>query len=181
MTRWIIENKRYDAKYLANANKASSKADNEPTWSNSCWLVKMKDGKPGEFLRASDLGIEKSKKTKALKDGTEVEYEFDQFVCYSAGQAGTFDPNDPDNPAEGDLFVDTEVNGIKVKSALEIIRLEADKYSIEEWAALCGLEAKDIIALAKEFTSHGKRACADIHRGYPSIPMVSTMSWPGIP
>ena len=165
MTRWIIENKRYDAKYLANANKASSKADNEPTWSNACWLVKMKDGKPGEFLRASDLGIEKSKKTKALKDGTEVEYEFDQFACYSAGQAGTFDPNDPDNPAEGDLFVDTEVNGIKVKSALEIIRLEADKYSIEEWSALCGLEAKDIIALAKEFTSHGKRACADIHRG----------------
>ncbi len=165
MILWIIENKRYDARYLANANKASSKADNEPTWSNACWLVKMKDGKPGEFLRASDLGIEKSKKTKVLKDGTGVEYEFDQFVCYSAGQAGTFDPNDPDNPAEGDLFVDTEVNGIKVKSALEIVRLEADKYNIEEWAGLCGLEAKDIIALAKEFTSHGKRACADIHRG----------------
>ena len=165
MINWIIENNRYDAKYLANANKASSKADNEPTWSNGCWLVKIKDGKPGEFLRASDLGIEKTKKTKTLKDGTEAEYDFDQFVCYSAGQAVIFDPNDGDNPAEGELFVDTEINGIKVQSSLRIIKEEGQRLSLEVWAGLCGLEAKDIIALAKEFTSHGKRACADIHRG----------------
>src|SRR3989338_7059040 len=165
MIGWVIENKRYDAVYLANANKAAAKADKEPTWGNGCWLVKIKDGKPGEFLRASDLGLEKAKKTKTLKDGTEVEYEFDNFACYSNGQAVTFDPNSADNPAEGELLVDTEISGIKVKSGLEILRNEASKFLIEDWAKFCGLEEKDIIEIAQEFTSHGKRACADIHRG----------------
>ena len=62
--RWIIENGKYDLKYLSNANKAAAKLDKEPTWTNACWLVKIKDGKLGEFLRASDIGLEKSKKTK---------------------------------------------------------------------------------------------------------------------
>ena len=165
ITRWIIENKKYNLKYLANANKASAKADNEPNWSNACWLVKIKEGKPGEFLRASDLGLEKPLKNKTLKDGSLVEYEFDNFVCYSGSQAVTFDPNDPDNPAKGDLLVDTEINGIKVKSVLAIIRDEAFRFSLDEWANLCGLEVKDIIEISQEFTSHGRRAAADIHRG----------------
>ncbi|MEK6564047.1 MAG: molybdopterin-dependent oxidoreductase [Candidatus Omnitrophota bacterium] len=165
ITRWIIENEKYNLKYLANANKASAKADNEPNWSNACWLVKIKEGKPGEFLRASDLGLEKPLKNKTLKDGSLVEYEFDNFVCYSGSQAVTFDPNDPDNPAKGDLLVDTEINGIKVKSVLVIIRDEAFRFSLDEWANLCGLEVKDIIEISQEFTSHGRRAVADIHRG----------------
>jgi anaerobic selenocysteine-containing dehydrogenase len=31
MIRWIIENKKYDARYLTNANKAAAKVDGEPT------------------------------------------------------------------------------------------------------------------------------------------------------
>ena len=165
MIRWIIENRRYDSKYLFNANKSAAKADKEPNWTNACWLVKVKDGKPGEFLRASDLGMEKTKKTATLKDGTVVDYEFDNFVCYAGAQPLTFDPNDSDNPAEGDLFVDTELSGMKVKTVLQIINEEASKFSVEEWAKICGLDAKGIVEIASEFTSHGKRACVDIHRG----------------
>lgn len=165
MIRWIIENKKYDLKYLTNANKAAAKIDKEPNWSNACWLVKIKDDKPGEFLRVSDLGLEKSKKSKTLKDGSIVEYEFDNFICYANNQAVNFDPNDADNAAEGDLLIDTEINGIKVKSVLEIVRQEANRFSIEDWAKLCGLELNDIIDIANEFTAHGKRVCADIHRG----------------
>ena len=165
MIRWIIENGKYDIKSLSNANKPAAKQDKEPTWANACWLVKIKDDKPSEFLRASDLGREKTKKSKTLKDGTIIDYEFDNFVCYSNGQAIVFDPNDGDNPTEGDLLVDTEVSGIKVKSVLEILRLEASKFLIEDWAKFCGLETKDIVAISQEFVAHGKRACADIHRG----------------
>ncbi|OGX23620.1 MAG: molybdopterin oxidoreductase [Omnitrophica WOR_2 bacterium RIFCSPHIGHO2_02_FULL_45_21] len=165
MIRWVIENGKYDLKYLANANKAAAKIDKEPNWTNACWLVKIKDEKPGEFLRASDIGIEKARKTKSLKDGTSIDYEFDNFVCYENNQPVAFDPNDAEIPAEGDLLVDAEISGIKVKSVLEIIRQEAFKYTIDGWAELCGLEVKDIIAVSEEFTSHGKRACADIHRG----------------
>ena len=165
MIRWIIENGKYDLKYLSNANKAAAKLDKEPNWTNACWLVKIKDGKPGEFLRASDLGMPKTPRTKTLKDGTTADYEFDNFACFSNGQAITFDPNNADSPAEGELLVDTEISGVKVKSVLEIVRLEASKFLLEDWAKLCGLEANDIILLSQEFTAHGKRACADIHRG----------------
>jgi tetrathionate reductase subunit A len=77
MIQWIIDNKRYDARYLANANKAAAKKDNEPTWSQAAWLVKIgEDGKPGKYLRGSDLGLEKEIRP-AKKDGST--WEFDAF------------------------------------------------------------------------------------------------------
>ena len=52
MMRWIIDQQRYDARYLANANAAAAKADNESTWTQAVWLVKINpDGAPGAFLR----------------------------------------------------------------------------------------------------------------------------------
>ncbi len=164
MIRWIIENKRYDARYLANANKAAAKADNEPTWSQATWLVKFKDGKPATFLRGSDLGLPVQKRPKQdAKDGGD--WEFDSFMVYAGGQAKPFDPNDENVPAEGDLLVDTEVNGIKVKSVLQIYAETAAAKSLADWAKLAGVRESDLVELAREFTSHGKHAVADIHRG----------------
>ena len=77
----------------------------------------------------------------------------------------TFDPNDERNPVEGELFAATEINGIRVKSVFQLLYEEAKAYSIEEWAKICGVEPAIITELAAEFTSHGKRAAADIHRG----------------
>ncbi len=166
MMRWIFENKKFDAQYLGNANKAAATADKEPTWCNSSWLVKIEKGEPQAFLRGSDIGIEKQtryfvdKKTKEEKP-----YEFDAFVALKNGSPVSFDPNDEDNPAEGDLFVDTELNGIKVKSGMQLLYEQAFSRTIEDWAKICGVKAEDIIELAAEFTSHGKKAAADIHRG----------------
>ena len=39
--QWIVANGKYDAKYLASANKAAAKAAGEPTWSNAALLVKL--------------------------------------------------------------------------------------------------------------------------------------------
>ncbi len=164
MIQWIIENKRFDARYLQNANKAAAKADGEPTWSQAAWLVKIgADGKPGKYLRGSDIGtaIEKRPKAKA-EDG---EWEFDAFVTLSNGQPVLFDPNSETVPAEGDLLVESEVNGIRVKSVLQIIKEAAGARPMAEWAALAGINPNDIVEIAKEFTSHGKKAVADIHRG----------------
>lgn len=153
MIRWVIENRRFDARYLENANKGASKEDKEPTWSNACWLVKVDEkGKPGEFLRGSALGIP-------------VEYEFDKFVVLSDGMPIAFNPNDEKTSVHGELFVDTKVNGISVKSSLQILYEESTKHTLEEWAELCGIKVEALEELAREFTSHGKRACADIHRG----------------
>jgi anaerobic selenocysteine-containing dehydrogenase len=165
MIRWIIDNERYDVSYLANANKAAAATDGEPTWCNASWLVKIEDGEPGAFLRASDLGLTKESRTKETADKKIVEYEFDPFVVLKDGQPVTFDPYDEETAVEGDLLVDTEMQGIKVKSGLQVLKESAAEHSIEEWAEICGLKASDIEEVAQEFTSHGKKAAADIHRG----------------
>ncbi|GAB4247256.1 MAG: molybdopterin-dependent oxidoreductase [Acidobacteriota bacterium] len=151
MIRWILENERYDARYLQNCNKAAAVADGEPTWSNGAWLVKIReDGSAGAFLRAPEAGL-----------GGDA----DTFVALQNGRPVTFKSDDTENPVEGDLFVDTEINGIRVKSVLQLLWEEASVRTIEQWAAQAGVKPEDVVELADEFTSHGKRAVVDIHRG----------------
>ncbi|MGB9610038.1 MAG: molybdopterin dinucleotide binding domain-containing protein, partial [Bryobacteraceae bacterium] len=73
--------------------------------------------------------------------------------------------DDAVNAVKGDLFVDTVINGIRVKSGLQLLREEALKNTIHGWASIAGVSASDVIALANEFTSHGKKAVVEIHRG----------------
>jgi len=164
MIRWILDHRRYDARYLRNANKAAAKEDGEPTWSNAAWLVKVENGKAGGFLRASDLGLPVEKRVEEVK-GKRVEYEFDPFVVLRDGKPVPFDPYDEKTPVEGDLLVDTTLNGIRVKSGLRLLWEESHRYTLGQWAEICGVRAADIVELAREFTAHGKRAAADVHRG----------------
>ena len=173
MMHWIISQQRYDAGYLANANKAAAQEDGEPTWTQAAWLVKIsEDGKPGPYLRGSDLGLPKEKRLKKPKDGAPKkegdkpeEWEFDPFIVLSEGKPKPFDPNQEKETVEGELLVDLEVKGIRVKSVLQILKETAAARPVAQWAQLAGLKEAEIIELAREFTSHGKRAVIDIHRG----------------
>lgn len=86
-------------------------------------------------------------------------------MTYAGGEFHPFDPNSEKEPAEGDLLVDAEANGVKIKSVLQIYRETAGARSLAQWAELAGINEKDIVELAQEFTSHGKKAVADLHRG----------------
>jgi tetrathionate reductase subunit A len=173
MIRWIVENERYNRAFISNANKAAANAGGEVSWTTGPWLVKLKDGKPGKFLRGTDLGLAvEGKDTDA--DGKEFKifttadgsvYKFDPFVALKDGEPVLFDPNSSDKPTWGEPFAQVTLNGIDCKTGLQIILEEAQKYTIEEWADTAGISAKDIIELADEFTSHGPRAAADLHRG----------------
>ena len=168
MTRWILDNERFDAKFLSNANKAAAAADKESTWSNGPWLVKLgKDGVPGGFLRASEIGL-KAKEVRKDKDGKEFDFEY--LVVLKDGKPVAFDPNDEKDAVEGDLFVDAELpadkaGAVRVKSGLQIMREVAREKTLVEYAEICGIEAKVIETVAREFTSHGKKAAVDMHRG----------------
>jgi anaerobic selenocysteine-containing dehydrogenase len=73
---------------------------------------------------------------------------------------------DPLKAVRGDLFVDgLDLSGIRVKSALQVISDSAHEQTLEGWADICGLDAEDIAEVAQEFSSHGRQAVADIHRG----------------
>lgn len=141
--RWIVENKRYDTRYLRNPNKAAAEADGEPTWSDATHLVNLSD-ETRPKLRAADLGLGSS----------------EQFVVMVNGR-----PVAADDAEEGDLEVDTVINGIRVKSAFTLYKEEVMSKSMDEYAEITGVSKDLIIQLAKEFTSYGKRAVAWAYRG----------------
>ncbi len=147
--RWIVENERYDAKYLANANKAAAAEDDETSWTNATWLVKIEDGKPTRLLRPNEVGLG----------------DVDGFVVSQGGKLVVVDPNDEENPVEGDLFADGTVNGIQYKSAFQLYKEETMAHSLEEWSDICGIPVRKIEEVAREFTSHGKRVGVDLYRG----------------
>jgi anaerobic selenocysteine-containing dehydrogenase len=158
MIRWIIDERRYDRTFLSAANKAAAKAVGEGSWTNAAWLVK----EDGSFLRASEAGVG-SKETRTAADGKT--WEFDPFVALVDGKPVPFDPNDETTAVTAEPMVMGEVAGIKVKSGLRLLYESAASRTIEEWASICGIEPETIVELAREFTSHGKRAVADPHRG----------------
>ncbi len=165
MIRWILENQRFDAPYLQACNKAAAKRIGEPTWTQAAWLVKLRpDGSAGTLLRASDLG--QSPEARPVSDAKkEATWNFDAFVTLQQGETLCFDPNDTQNPVQGNLFVDTMVQGHRVKSVLQLYKEAAEEQSLEQWAEQAGTTAEEIAELAREFTSHGKKAAVDIHRG----------------
>jgi anaerobic selenocysteine-containing dehydrogenase len=158
MIRWIVEQQRFDRKFLSAANRAAAKAAGEQSWTNASWLVK----EDGTFLRASEAGLA-TKEMRTTKDGRE--WELDRFVAVVDGRPVAFDPNDEQNAVTAEPLVIGEVAGIRVKSGLRLLYESAAARTIEEWAEICGIAPETIVELAREFTAHGKRAVADPHRG----------------
>ena len=163
LIQWIIKNKKYDAQYLSNANKGAAKAAGEPTWTNAVLLVRLdKEGNAGKFLRAHEIGLAPVEKKKG-PDGKE--YDLEYLVAMKDGKTVAVDPNDEKTAVTGDLLVNTEIQGVKVKSALQIVYDAANSKTMEEWSRICGISAKDIEETARELTRHGKKAVVDVHRG----------------
>jgi anaerobic selenocysteine-containing dehydrogenase len=148
MIRWMIENDKYEKKYLTNANKAAAKNDNESTWTNTSWLVRIDDG-PGKLLRASDIGIG----------------DRNQFVVINDGSPVAFKTDDEKNPVEGELLYSGVINGIRVKTSFQLLQEYAMANSLEELSNLCGIDIEDIVAVTREFAKHGKRSVAELYRG----------------
>jgi anaerobic selenocysteine-containing dehydrogenase len=150
MIRWILENERFDRVFLANANKAAAVAAGESSWSTATWLVTLgEDSVPGKYLRASQLGLGDEHTFVVLRDGKPVPCQ----------------PYNDKNPVQGELFVDTTLAGIRVKSALQLLKEEAFSRSLSQWADLCGVPVETIETLARELTAHGKKAAVELYRG----------------
>jgi anaerobic selenocysteine-containing dehydrogenase len=147
--RWMFENNRFDAGYLANANRAAADADAEPTFTNGTHLVVVEDGRAARLLTASEVGL-----------GSK-----DQAVAMRNGQPVAFDPDDKATPIEGDLFVDTTINGLPVKTPLAILRDEAMSRSWEEYESITGISLTMLEPVVRELTSHLKKAAVELYRG----------------
>ncbi len=143
MMRWMFDNKKYDAQYLENTTAAAADADDHKTWTNATYLVRLDKM---THLKAQDAGIEGS---------TE-----EQYVAWSDGAPQAHDAVD-----HGDLEVEKTVNGIPCKSAFTLLKERAQERTVAQYAEICGLDASVIEGAARDFTSHGQKACADFYRG----------------
>lgn len=150
MMRWIIENERFDRRYLENANLTAANKDGEPTVSDATHLVRMDTM---VFLRAEDAGLA----VPPQPPGTPGK---DYFVVMTPEGPRRYDDVD-----HGVLEVTSLVNGIPVKSVFTLLKERAMEKSLEEYARICGVEPSRIAELAREFTGHGKKAAIDIYRG----------------
>ncbi|MHA2611309.1 MAG: molybdopterin-dependent oxidoreductase [bacterium JZ-2024 1] len=162
MIRWIFENQRYDENFLKNANSAAASQNGESSFTDATFLVRWEDNRPIKYVRASEIGLGQPQE-RLGKDGKP--YLFDPFVVMRMGSPTPVDPLDKTHPVTGELFVDTTLQGIRIKSVLQVVKEEAFQHTIEEWAEICGISADDIRSVAKEFTSHGKKAVVEFYRG----------------
>jgi anaerobic selenocysteine-containing dehydrogenase len=160
--RWMFDNEKFDAAFLANANKAAAAATGDTSWTNATWLVDVSKGKPGKLVRAADIGVAEAE-PRTLEDGTEYTEPF--FVALAGGVPTKVDPNDTENPVVGDLFASVQLGEVQAKTGLQVLRDEVEQQTFEEWVALTGLSAAQVQEVCVELTSHGRRASVDIHRG----------------
>jgi anaerobic selenocysteine-containing dehydrogenase len=166
--RWMFDNDRFDGRFLGCANRAAATASGESSWTNAPLLVVVKDGEPGKLLRAADVRVGgrllAAPARRLARDGHEYEERF--LVAMVDGVPTAVDPNDAETPVHGDLFVDaTLADGTRVKSGLQILREETRRHTLEEWCAIADVGAENVVAVARELTSHGKQAAVDLHRG----------------
>ena len=164
LIRWIIENERYDAAFLAQPGPAAMAAAGEASWSNATHLLinDAKHPRYGQFLRGADLGWPQPQAVD------EKEAPPDVYVVQLAD--GSLAAHTTAKPA--DLFVTRTVTTVAesaqelaVCTSLTKLREEALRQSLQQYSDQCGVPVAEIEALAKEFTSHGKQAVANSHGG----------------
>ncbi|SEA77414.1 Anaerobic selenocysteine-containing dehydrogenase [Desulfuromusa kysingii] len=146
MTRWIIENDRYDKKFLSSSTKAAAHASNEVSWTTANFLVKIDEEGPEAYLRASDVGLSEEDAFVVVVDGVPTVVDEKQEIY-------------------GDLEFSGEIGGHRVKTSFTLLKELAFSQSLEKWSELAGTPAREVSELAKEFTAHGKRAAIDMYRG----------------
>lgn len=160
IARWIVDNKRYDERYLRAAGPAGAAAVGEPTWSDAAHLVKVDDPKRGK-LTMVDLGL-------AAPPPEPVDGEppvVPERVVLVGGK-----PVGADKVAQqADLDVETTVptpqGPVRVQSVFRLLRERLAERTIAQYADEAGVDVTTVTAIADEFTSHGKQAVVMSYRG----------------
>ncbi|MBI2528411.1 MAG: molybdopterin-dependent oxidoreductase [Candidatus Rokubacteria bacterium] len=147
MARWMLENHKYDARYLASANQAAAKAAGEPTWTDATRLVVVDAAHPEarRYLRADAVG------------GSQ-----ERYVVWSGGG--------PKEIAEAAVVGELEpgevtVAGRRCKTAFQLMKERVLARTMAQYAEDSGLSADLIVTLASEFAAAGKQAVTNAYRG----------------
>ncbi len=158
MIRWIIDNQRYDATYLRQPNKAAANAVGEPTWADATYLVNTSDPKGG-YVTTVALGLAEAPQPDAAGKVADPEP-----VCLVNGQVT---PTASAPTADLDAEIELSIGGkpVLAKTVFRLLRERAQSRTLEEWVGDAGVDPKTVADVAREFTSHGKRAAITSYRG----------------
>lgn len=151
--RIILENKWMNSKFLVSPNEAAAKKAGEINWTNAAWLVDIK--------------------TQTMADAAD-------FGCGKKGEGVVFTGGKPVSAAtavKGELFVDRtfrrqDGKNVRLVSSLELLRQQAVKYTLAEYAQKCGVPVERMTEIAREFTHHGRRVVAVSNTGNNSADAV---------
>ena len=155
LIQWIIENKRYNEKFLSAPNLEAAKSIGYNSWTTATHLVITDEKHPNyrKMLRPMDLGIESDDGKETPEGKVEIYMVIDKMT-------GKPVLHNAVNHAE--LFYKGTVTSatgesIKVSSSMEILKESAYSQSMESYAKACGIPVEKIVEVAKEFTSHGTK------------------------
>ncbi len=152
MIRWIIENQRYNAGYLAIPGVQAMQQAGEKSWTNATHLV-ITDEIPtlaGQHLTLAHLHPDAPSEAVVVNDAGE---------CVAASTC-----------QHAQLFVTRQVTladgqTVTVKSAFQCLKESAEKRSMAHYSQQCGVPEAQIGKLADAFTRHGRKAAVITHGG----------------
>lgn len=152
LIQYIINNKKYDEKYLSSPNLNSAKEKGYNSWSNASHLVIVDEKHPnyGKMLKADDVGVTVSE---------------DEKNPFMAIDKATGEPMLIKDVSEADIHFVGDVKGIKVKTAFVMLKETADVHTLDEYAEACGIDKNTITEIADDFTSHGIKSAVDVLGG----------------
>ncbi|WP_168581792.1 molybdopterin-dependent oxidoreductase [Gephyromycinifex aptenodytis] len=156
--REIIDNKRYDEKYLRAPGKAAAKTIGEPTWTDATHLVKVDDPKRAK-LSMIDLGL--AQPAPPDEDGKVPDGE--PVVLVAGAPVGANSAAAADLDAEAEL--ETPSGPVKVATVFNLLKKRLSERTVEEYCEAAGVDVPIAQRIAEEFTSHGKRAAVMSYRG----------------
>lgn len=158
IARWIVDNEKYDERYLRAAGAAAAAAIGEPTWSDATHLVKVDDPARGK-LTMVDLG---KAELEIGPDGKPIDPERVVLVDGELRPATTV-------AGLADLDVDTEVRTpagpVRVKSVFRLLVERLREREVADYAEEAGTSADVVARIGHDFTRHGKRAAVMSYRG----------------
>jgi tetrathionate reductase subunit A len=160
MIRWIIEQERYNADYLALPGEVAMQAAGEKSWTNATHLVVTDEDHPlcGQFLRQEHL--DGSTPGEAESSPLVWDEQRGQPVAANLALQGPLRVDQPLQLADG--------SQVRVRSSFLCLQQAAERFTLAEYSARCGVSAETIAALAKEFTSYQRQAAVIAHGGMMS-------------
>ncbi|MDD3343750.1 MAG: molybdopterin-dependent oxidoreductase [Sulfurospirillaceae bacterium] len=139
----IINNKWYNESYLSLPSLKAMQTAKDVSWTNATHLIIQDEEEFGKILSDGTFPLVLDSVDNTLKssnDVTQAVLDFQGEVVFNA-------------------------KSYRVRTAFNELKENANAMSIKEYAKECSVSVETMYAVAKEFTSHGRKVSIDCHGG----------------